>query len=108
MKNYLIILIILTIIGTINSGSKGNYKYTFNEDHNLYVEVHRPGIIGNMTSEYLTDSTNFKVYLGTFDDENGYIYCKFNGDKINAEKREHSQDQQRGALEVTGRKTYSL
>jgi len=108
MKNYLIILIILTIIGTINSGSKGNYKYTFNEDHNLYVEVHRLGIIGNMTSEYLTDSTNFKIYLGTFDDENGYIYCKFNGDKINVEKKENAQGQQRGTLEVTERKTYSL
>ena len=108
MKNYLIILIILTIVGLINSGSKGDYKYTLKQDRNLYVEVYRSGSTGNMTSEYLTDSTNFKIYLGTFNGENGYINCKINGDNIDVVKREQGQGVQIGALKVVERKTYSL
>jgi hypothetical protein len=108
MKNYLIILAILTIVGAINSGSKGNYKYTVKEDHNLYVEVYRSGLTGNVTSGYLTDSTSFKIYLGTFNDESGYIYCRFDGDKVNVEKREHIECQPTNTLKVVERKTYSL
>jgi hypothetical protein len=36
-------------------------------------------------------STNFRIYLGSYDDENGYIYCKINGDSIYVEQRENGK-----------------
>jgi hypothetical protein len=110
VKLYFAITAIALVIGFIKIKSRGDYRYTINRQHNLYVEVYNSGIIGNLTSEYLTDSVNFRVYLGTFDDENGYIYCKQNGDKIYIEKREHGSgaSPQWDTLKVVKRKTFSL
>ena len=47
----------------------------------LYVEVFQVNPFGEY-SEYLTDSTNFRVFIGIFDPENnGYTYS-CNGDSI--------------------------
>jgi len=89
MKRYIILASIGLLISYIKIRDKANYRYTFNRDQNLYVEVYSAGLIGNLKAEYLTDSTNFRVYLGTFDDERGYIHCTIKGDKILVEKFEH-------------------
>jgi hypothetical protein len=75
--------------------SKRNYKGTvslFSKDIKcnckLYVEVYNVGIMNNLNSDYLTDSVNFRIYTGTFDDENGYIYYKCSGDSITVGKKE--------------------
>jgi len=107
MKNYLIILAILVVVGCINKGSKGHYRYTVNREQNLFIEVYSAGLTGNLTSEYLTDSTNFRVYIGTFDDEGGYYSYKINGDTIYIEKRQHSFDGT-GEIKITDHKTLSL
>jgi len=56
--------------------------YTFKRQNNLYIEVYRAGLLGNLETEYLTDSVTFRVQLGTYDDESGFIYCKIKGDTI--------------------------
>jgi hypothetical protein len=58
----------------------------------LYVEIYSTGILNNLTANYLTDSLNFKIYAGTFDDENGYILYKCSGDSISIEKVEHTNE----------------
>ena len=110
MKRYLLLASIMLLISYIKICNKDNYRYTFSTDHNLYVEVYSAGLIGNLKAEYLTDSTNFRVYLGTFDDERGYIHCALKGDKIVIEKREHNKETgpKWDELKVVERKVYSL
>jgi hypothetical protein len=108
MKNYLIVFTILAIVGFIRVRSAGNYRYTLENDPNLYIEVYRTGIIGNQTSEYLTDSVNFRVYLGTVDKKTGDIDCKLNGDHVIIEKRERDGKRPTDPLSVVERKAYSL
>ncbi|MEO6148612.1 MAG: hypothetical protein ABIN95_02125 [Mucilaginibacter sp.] len=111
MKKYGLFLVIIgTLFSCINSKSKKNYKYTLKRENNLYIEEYKAGLIGNLTSQYLTDSTNFRVHLGTFDDENGYIYCKIDGDNIYVENRKHGQgaSTQFDTLKVALKTTYSL
>ena len=58
----------------------------------LYVQVYSSGILGSLTSEYLTDSTHFRLYAGTFDDESGHISYNCVGDSIIIEKRERTNE----------------
>lgn len=87
-----VIVLILTSMGC--HGKPGRYDRTFNLDiadnttHNkLYVEIYSAGIWNNLTKNYLTDSLNFRIYTGTFDDESEYLYYKLTGDSIAIEKR---------------------
>ncbi|MCR8561269.1 hypothetical protein KXD93_26690 [Mucilaginibacter sp. BJC16-A38] len=110
MKRYIILASIGLLISYIKIRDKNNYRYTFNTDRNLYVEVYSTGLVGNLKAEYLTDSTNFRVYLGTFDDERGYIHCAIKGDKVLVEKREHGVEKgpKWDELKTVERKIYSL
>jgi len=110
MKNYFIIVAILAIVGYINADKKSNFKYNFKREQNLHIEVFKGGVLGNLTSEYLTDSTNFRVYVGTFDDERGYYHYNIKGDKVYVEKREHSlaTDCLQPRLKLTEQKLFSL
>ena len=92
MKNYLLILLILTLIGAINIRNKRVYRYTLDREQNLVVEVYRAGSTGNLTSEYLTDSANFRVYLGTFNNTNDYHHYKVKGDRFMIEKLQHERN----------------
>jgi hypothetical protein len=87
MKKYFWIIILCVLVGCTNNRNRKNYLSTFKRTNNLYIENYRAGLIGNLTSEYLTDSTNFRIYIGTFDDEDGYFYYKINGDNLCIEKR---------------------
>lgn len=57
---------------------------------NLYVEVYQVfgmGALGSdLNCQYLTDSVNFRVYLGTYGDENEMIITKCKGDSIHTIK----------------------
>ncbi|MDP9082013.1 MAG: hypothetical protein M3O71_31750 [Bacteroidota bacterium] len=110
MKRYIILASIGLLISYIKIRDKNNYRYTFNTYRNLYVEVYSAGLVGNLKAEYLTDSTNFRVYLGTFDDERGYIHCAIKGDKVLVEKREHGMETgpKWNDLKVVERKVYCL
>lgn len=102
-------MIVGALFGCMNTNKK-NLISTFKKGNNLYIEDYRTGLIGNLTAQYLTDSVNFRVYLGTYDDENGYIYCKIHGDNIYVEKREHGKGSspQWDTLKVVVRTMYSL
>ena len=54
--------------------------------NDLFIEKFSAGIIGNLTADYLTDSTNFRLYIGTFDDESERLYYKISGDSILVQK----------------------
>lgn len=110
MKKYSLFFIILVALFGCNNRSKKNLISTFKKGDSLYIEDYRAGLIGNLTAQYLTDSVHFRVYLGTFDDENGYIYCKVNGDNIYVEQREHGKGSspQWDTLKVISRKTLNI
>jgi hypothetical protein len=110
MKKYFEKLLLITMLFSCNSKSKHTYKYTFKREENLYIEVYKAGLIGNLTSQYLTDSLNFRLYLGTFDDEAASIYCKIDGDNIHVEQREPRKgaSPQWDTLKVFFKNNYSL
>jgi hypothetical protein len=104
MKNYITILLILAIITCLKLRSTANYKYALSEDRNLYIEVYRSGLTGNVTSAYLTDSTNFRVFLGMYNSKKASLRCKLSGDRIIVEKKLNDAN----TPEVIERKIYNL
>jgi cupin superfamily acireductone dioxygenase involved in methionine salvage len=110
MKNYIIILIILTVIGFIHTTENNEQLSTFKLADNLYIETHQAGIAGHLRTEFLTDSAHFKIHIGTFNDENGYFAFKVNGDKVYIEKREYliTPDRRQHGIKITQQKQFSL
>jgi len=108
MKNYITILLILVIITCLKLRSTENYKYALNEDRNLFVEVYRSGLTGSMTSEYLTDSANFRIYLGTYDPKKTAMNCTLTGDQITVEKKWNNASTRATPHKVIESKTYNL
>ena len=91
MKNnltYLTLLILL--LNCCSYKSKIRLELSVEVCNKLYVEafnVFGSGAFGgDLISDYLTDSTNFRIYIGTFDNADfGYAYkCK--GDSIIVKK----------------------
>jgi hypothetical protein len=111
MKKYTAyIMLVIALFSCMNSRSKKNLLSTVKKGNNLYIEDYRSGLIGNLTAQYLTDSANFRVYLGTYDDENGYIFCKIIGDSIHIEQREHGKglSPKWDTMKVSAKAIYSL
>ena len=46
---------------------------------------------GDVDSRYLTDSVTFRKYLGTFDEEDGMIITRCNGDQITVEQLQRTE-----------------
>jgi hypothetical protein len=84
---------------------KQQFKSAFHFQQNLYGEFYRAGLLGNMSSLYLTDSATFRQYLGTYDDEQELIYARFSGDSIIVSQRRTDTLNQRERPTIT---TYSL
>jgi hypothetical protein len=89
-KNIIILLSLLILLSCNNDKViiKGEYKYTKEVCEGLYLNKYCVGGGGAHTSEvydvFLTDSTNFTVYIGQYDSYNHYYYygCECNGDVI--------------------------
>src|ERR1022692_2187601 len=81
MRIFLLGLLTMSTLFSCNN-DKERHTFSFKTDCNLYVEVYAVGLLRNMSSHYVTDSTSFRLYIGTFDDESGgYQYlCK--GDRL--------------------------
>lgn len=64
--------------------SKENPRFTSRLPNapGLTIQWYHVGILNNLTSTYLTDSTMFRLYLGTFDEESEIISVQVNGDQI--------------------------
>jgi|GEM_PF-6202103 len=83
MKFFLIGLISVAAVHSCNvNNDKSKHTFSFKTECNLYVEVYAVGLLRNLSSHYVTDSVNFRLFVGTFDDEaGGYQYvCK--GDSL--------------------------
>jgi hypothetical protein len=115
------ISLLFLFTGCINYHSKKDYKYTYNLCKHqpecacqLYADgylVFGMGALGSdVYSEYLTDSSMFRVYTGTVDeyDERMIYACK--GDSIYVEKRTNKgyAREDWGSFKVLDRKVYSL
>lgn len=78
----MIIPILLFQYSCSQNDGKGKHVFTSKICNNIYVEGYRTyegGALGsNITAEYLTDSINFRVYVGSFDlSESKYAFeCK--------------------------------
>lgn len=90
-------------------------KYEINKCAcNLYAEVYQVfgmGAMGSdLDSQYLTDSINFRVFLGTFDEEDEMIITRCKGDSIQIEKARrvsHGVSMNKARIIIMS-KTYSL
>lgn len=110
MRNLFTLIIFLLLASCKNGKSPGRLKYTIAKDSNLYLQIYRTGLFETGTTAYLTDSANFSIKLGTYDDETGYIDCKVKGDTIIAETKEylHGINPQPDTMKTTDTKAYSL
>jgi len=116
------IILIFSIVFVLGCGydkrSKKYHRFT-NPICNgsLYIEgytVFGSGALGgNMMSDYLTDSANFRIYVGTYDDspEKYFYTCK--GDSIYIEKKRFEEDPKspdasKGTITTVEKKVYSL
>jgi hypothetical protein len=71
---------------SVDYQSRERHKWTKKICDNLYTEtfcVFGQGAFGgDLDSRWLTDSTNFRIYLGTFDEVEGGIYVECSGDIV--------------------------
>lgn len=118
---YLKILFFFSFFGCTNYHSRKDYKYTYNLCQHksecsckLYAEgylVYAMGAQGsNIYSEYLTDSSMFRIYIGSYDEYDERILYNCKGDSIYVEKRTNKDfptDDQH-SFKVLDKKVYSL
>jgi hypothetical protein len=80
----------MLLFGCINKRSKKEHKTTVQVCDDLYVEVYTVfgsgAYGGDLLSDYLTDSTNFRIYIGTYDDYKARYSYKCEGKSILVEK----------------------
>lgn len=84
MRNYIFIILFYFLLGCNDDRNKENYISTTKVCPNLFVESYRifgsGAYGGDRVTDYLTDSFNFRIYIGTYDNGNeAYTYeCKNN------------------------------
>lgn len=75
-------LIIVTMFSFLLSGCYKKYSRTVTVcDGKLFVEVYKHNFI-DVAYDYLTDSSNFRMYVGKFDYEHGYYRYNCQGDSL--------------------------
>ena len=82
MKRFLILIFGIAVSLCFNCCRRSKYRNTDKLQNGIFIEKFSTGIIGNLTAEYLTDSTNFRIYVGVFDDESEHFYFKVVEDSI--------------------------
>ncbi|MHB8208723.1 hypothetical protein [Mucilaginibacter sp.] len=121
MKKYSITLIVFAIMGCVNYMNKQHHLSTVNLHNyqpngcklNLYREdycVYGMGALGSdLNSVYLTDSSSFRVYIGTYDNEDEHIIPKCKGDTMIVKKTANTSSMQEWNFQkVLETKTYSF
>ena len=92
MTKTLILFLITVVLINCNHRDKKNHRLTVNlkSCNGLFVEdfiVYGQGALGeDVLSDYLTDSTNFRIYIGTYDNANSFFSYKCGGDTIYVQK----------------------
>jgi hypothetical protein len=112
MKKIVIPILLLILLASCKNGKSPNrLKYTIEKGDHLYIQIYRTGLFETSTTAFLTDSANFSINLGTYDDQTGYIDCKVNGDTILSQQKQYLFDNdamQVDTMKVVVTKTYSL
>jgi hypothetical protein len=82
----LLILILFAFQGCIDDKSRNNHKWTSKVCNSLYAETFstfgQGAFGGDRDGKWLTDSTNFRIYLGAFDEADGKIVVECKSDTI--------------------------
>ena len=100
IHNLLFVIICFSLISCIKK-----YKRTIAVcNGKFFIEVYNVNPAG-VDADYLTDSTNFKLYLGKYDNEHENIHCSCSGDTLFVEKLAPDED---GEQRITETKIYSL
>lgn len=90
LKEMLIIIGISLFFSCYDKHSRKSHKRTTELQTNLFVETYTvfgSGALGtDMVTQYLTDSTHFRFYVGTFDEGLEFYYYKISGDTVSIEK----------------------
>jgi len=107
---FLRVLFFATLASCKNGKSPSRLKYTIAKDSNLYIQIYRTGLLEINTTAYLTDSANFSINLGTYDDETAYIDCKVKGDTVLAEEKKYlyNSNMLADTMQTAETKVYSL
>jgi len=110
MRNLPIFMLLIALAACKNGKSPNRLKYTIAKDSNLYIQIYRTGLFETNTTAYLTDSANFSINLGTYDDKTGYIDCILKGDSILAKEKKYLYDNIMLAdtMQTAATKLYSL
>jgi uncharacterized protein YozE (UPF0346 family) len=89
------IIFVFVIFGCHSDRSKNKHTSTVKVcDNRIFIEefeIFNSGAFGgDRVSQYLTDSANFRMYVGTFDNAHEFYSYKCNGDSIVIYKGEHA------------------
>ncbi|SFD51347.1 hypothetical protein SAMN05518672_102251 [Chitinophaga sp. CF118] len=110
IKYYCFFIAVLSLTACVNKRDKSDFKSSFQPcDNNLRIErftVFGSGAFGgDLLSAYLTDSTNFRMYIGTFDDAQGGYFCECHGDTIVVKEMKTTDS---GYRKIAGTRIFSL
>jgi hypothetical protein len=111
IKKYSSLLVIIcTLFCCKNKNNKGEYRHTTEIGKELYLEVYRTfgsgAFGGDMISHYLTDTLNFRVCVGEFDNSIEHFSYKNNEDTIEIQKLETSDGG--GSFQTISKKNYDI
>jgi hypothetical protein len=83
---FIVLLFGIAFQGCINDKSRKNHKWTFKVCDSLYTEIFstfgQGAFGGDRDGKWLTDSTNFRIFLGAFDEGNGKIVIECKKDSV--------------------------
>jgi len=104
-KSIALFMVIPFVTAFLNGCNRRNLD-TDEIRNKLYIETFSAGLAGNLTAQYLTDSVNFRIYIGTFDDETEWFYYRFNGDSVYVEKIQNIDET--ALVKTIDKKVYNL
>ena len=79
------LLFAVLIILTLSCGEKKYLRTKRLSNCGLYIEVFTANSLG-LNQEYITDSTDFRIYIGTVDEEHDYYLYECRNDSIYIKK----------------------
>jgi len=109
-KYFSLLIILSTFFCCKHKNNKGEYRHTTEIGKGLYLEVYRTfgsgAYGGDMISNYLTDTLNFRVFIGEFDNSIEHFSCKNNEDTVEIYNMETSDGG--GSFHTISKKIYDL
>lgn len=108
IRYYCFFLTLSLLTACVNKRDKSDFRSSFKSCNNLTTELYRVygggAFGGDLLTAYLTDSTSFRMYLGLFDDADGY-FCECHGDTIVVKEMKTTES---GYRKIAGTRSFSL